>query len=81
MGMGPRVYGSVEGLVQWLERQGGAGKGPWDVAEVGEQGEVRRVLLGCVREGRRLEAWERMEDEEEEESDDEEGEEKGSELW
>ncbi len=72
----PAVCRSVEGLVQWLE-EGAAGveaKGPWDVAEVGEGWDVRRVLMRQEREGRRLEKWERMEDEGEESPDEDEGE-------
>ena len=59
MALRPRLCHSIEGLLQWLADCGV--KGPWDVAEVDEDGDLQRVLRGRLRQGRKLEQWERME--------------------
>jgi hypothetical protein len=68
MGMRPRLCCSVERLLEWLGEKGVPR--PWDVAEVDAEDPgltVKRVMLKQRRSGRKVESWEREDEDEEEE--------------
>jgi hypothetical protein len=66
MGMRPRLCCSVERLLEWLGEKGVPR--PWDVAEVDAEDPgltVKRVMLKQRRSGRKVESWEREDEDDE----------------